>query len=79
MRAYGSYLRQIGAPFGQVYLGAARSPGMAASSRDLVPLFHILFDPARGQSIAEREAAAAPIVASIEGALERCRASTRTG
>jgi glutamate dehydrogenase len=70
MRAYGSYLRQIGAPFGQAYLARtlARHGGIV---RDLVLLFHILHDPARGQSIAEREAAAKPILASIEGALDK--------
>ncbi len=43
-RAYGSYLRQIGAPFGQGYMATTlqRHPEI---TRDLVSLFHRLFDP----------------------------------
>ncbi|WP_088348199.1 MULTISPECIES: NAD-glutamate dehydrogenase [Rhodomicrobium] len=69
MRAYASYLRQIGAPFGQVYLAQtlARHGGIV---RDLVQLFTVLFDPARARSNEERRAESAPIIASIEGALE---------
>jgi len=43
-RAYGSYLRQIGAPFGQAYL-AATLQRHAEITRDLIALFHRLFDP----------------------------------
>ncbi len=69
MRGYSSYLRQIGAPFGQVYLSqtVAQHGGIV---RDLVRLFHMLFDPASGDPADERRAASQAIVASIEGALE---------
>ena len=43
-RAYGSYLRQIGAPFGQGYMATTlqRHPGI---TQDLIALFQRLFDP----------------------------------
>jgi len=43
-RAYGSYLRQIGAPFGQGYL-AQTLHRHAVITQDLIALFHRLFDP----------------------------------
>jgi len=43
-RAYGSYMRQIGAPFGQGYMASTlqRHPAIAC---DLIALFHCLLDP----------------------------------
>jgi len=43
-RAYGSYLRQIGAPFGQGYLAATLHRHVDIT-QDLIALFHRLFDP----------------------------------
>jgi glutamate dehydrogenase len=69
IRAYAAYLRQIGAPFGQSYLAAAlnRHGGVV---RDLVVMFHALFDPARALTVEQRREEAAKIAARIEGALE---------
>jgi len=69
MRGYGSYLRQIGAPFGQIYLAQtlAQHGGIV---RDLVVLFHALFDPENGQSAEERREKSARIIQRIEGALD---------
>ncbi len=69
MRAYGSYLRQISAPFGQIYL--AQTLGQHGGIvRDLVLLFHRLFDPASGKSIEERDAEALPLIERTERALD---------
>ena len=69
MRAYSSYLRQIGAPFGLIYLAQtlALHGGIV---RDLVLLFHALFDPATGKSVEERNEEARSIVGRIEAALD---------
>ena len=69
MRAYSSYLRQIGAPFGQIYLAQALG-SHGDIVEDLVALFHTLFDPTRSQTPEARREAAAPIVARVERALE---------
>ncbi len=69
MRAYGSYLRQIGAPFGHIYLAQTLSEH-GGIVRDLVHLFHTLFDPESGKSIDERRQAAQQIAAGIERALD---------
>ncbi len=65
-RAYGSYLRQIGAPFGQAYLAGTlqRHPGIA---RDLIALFSRLFNPDMNPAEAEEPDA---IAARIEAALD---------
>lgn len=70
MRTYGSYLRQIGAPFGQLYLATTlnRHGDIAAS---LVELFHTLFDPARNLTPEARQKEAAAITARIEGLLDK--------
>ncbi|MGB0084582.1 MAG: NAD-glutamate dehydrogenase [Rhodomicrobiaceae bacterium] len=69
IRAYCSYLRQIGAPFGQFYLAQtlARHGGIV---RDLVFLFHTLFDPESGKSVEQRREAAQKTVTGIERALD---------
>ncbi len=72
MRAYGSYLRQIGAPFGQVYVAQTLCQHGAIVA-DLVALFHVLFDPARSASLEARQADAASIVGRIEAALENVK------
>ncbi|MFQ5625398.1 MAG: NAD-glutamate dehydrogenase domain-containing protein, partial [Methyloligellaceae bacterium] len=69
VRAYGSYLRQIGAPFGQVYL-AETMLRHAQVTRELMGMFRTLFDPASGKSIEQRRKAAKPFVAAIEAALD---------
>jgi len=51
-RAYGSYLRQIGAPFGQAYM-ANTLQRHEAITRDLIALFHRLFDPQRAQTASD--------------------------
>jgi len=65
-RAYGSYLRQIGAPFGQGYM-ATTLQRHAAIAQELIALFHRLFDP--DVSAAEAEDPDA-ITARIEDALD---------
>jgi glutamate dehydrogenase len=70
MRAYSSYLRQVGAPFGQVYLARTLTQH-GGIVRDLVELFHILHNPAIEKSKAERENAAVPVFARIDGALDK--------
>jgi glutamate dehydrogenase len=69
IRAYAAYLRQIGAPFGQGYLAAAlnRHGGIV---RDLVVMFHALFDPARAFTPEQRRQEAAKYAGRIESALE---------
>jgi len=65
-RAYGSYLRQIGAPFGQGYLAGTlqRHPEI---TRDLISLFHRMFDP---QIDPEEVEDAETVVARIEERLD---------
>jgi len=68
LRAYAAYLRQLGSPFGLRYLAETlnRHAGLA---RDLIELFHLRFDPHRGLTPAQREAAEAPVRRRIGGAL----------
>ena len=68
VRAYGAYLRQIRAPFGQAYLSDTllRHTGVA---RELMALFRRRFDPAQTDGAA-REEDEARIVESVEAALE---------
>lgn len=68
LRAYATYLRQTGAPFGFRYIADTlnRHAGMA---RDFVELFHTRFDPDRDWSMEERARAEARIRERIEGAL----------
>jgi glutamate dehydrogenase len=68
LRAYASYLRQLGSPFGLRYLAdtVTRHAGLA---RDLLDLFGLRFDPARQMDLAQRKAAEGPIRARIETAL----------
>lgn len=68
-RAYGSYLRQIGAPFGQTYLSQTLL-AHADIVGDLIELFHTSFDPDRKATLEERQAAARSISAKIEEKLE---------
>ncbi len=66
-RAYGSYLRQIGAPFGQGYQAGTlqRHPDIA---RDLIALFHRLFDPDLNPAEAEDpDAIAARVGDALDG------------
>ena len=68
LRAYASYLRQLGSPFGMRYVADAltRHAGVA---RDFIALFDARFDPSGGQDVAGRVTAAAPIRERIAGAL----------
>ena len=68
LRAFAAYLRQLGSPFGLRYLAdtLARHAGLA---RDLVDLFHLRFDPHRGLSPAQRQAAEEPVRQRIEDTL----------
>ncbi len=68
LRAYATYLRQIGAPFGFRYIGETlnRHAGMA---RDFIELFHARFDPDRKLTFKERAEAEQRIRGRIEGAL----------
>ncbi|MFP4538417.1 MAG: NAD-glutamate dehydrogenase [Dichotomicrobium sp.] len=65
-RAYGSYLRQIGAPFGQAYLAGTLQRHITIA-QDLIALFHRLFDPDVTETDAETPDT---IVARIEERLE---------
>jgi len=68
-RAYGSYLRQIGAPFGQAYLAVTLRHHVSIT-KDLIALFHRLFDPDL-QDLQEADAEdPETIVARIEDALD---------
>jgi glutamate dehydrogenase len=69
IRAYGSYLRQIGVPFGQAYL-ADTMLRHTQISRKLMAMFRVLFDPANGKSIEKRRKAIRPMISSIESALD---------
>ncbi len=69
IRAYGSYLRQIGAPFGQAYL-AETMLRHADMTRKLVRMFRTLFDPASGKTAEKRKAAVRTITTAIHAALE---------
>ncbi len=69
LRTYGSYLRQLNAPFGLRYLAETltRHAGVA---RDMIELFHIRFDPDRKPSaLAARKTAEQPVRERIDGAL----------
>jgi glutamate dehydrogenase len=68
IRAYGSYLRQIGAPFGQGYL-ADTMLRHAQISRKLMAMFRTLFDPSTGKSAEQRRKASRPLADAIEAAL----------
>ena len=69
VRAYGSYLRQIGAPFGQAYL-ADTMLRHTDVTRNLIKLFRIRFDPATGKSAEKRKASSKPVIQAIRQALE---------
>ena len=68
LRAYATYLRQIGAPFGFRYIADTlnRHAGMA---RDFIELFHTRFDPDRELTFSERAEAEELIRERIENAL----------
>ncbi len=65
MRAYGSYLRQIGAPFSQTYLATTLNRH-GDIVRNLLTLFQVLFDPAGALSAEKRAEEAATLAQSIE-------------
>ena len=69
IRAYAAYLRQIGAPFSQGYLAVTlnRHGGIV---RDLVVMFHALFDPERVFTLDQRRDEATRMAGRIESALE---------
>jgi glutamate dehydrogenase len=70
MRAYGIYLRQIGSPFGLVYL-ANTLVRHGAIVRDLIGMFHVMFDPSSPMNAEQREVEAARLTASVEARLEQ--------
>jgi glutamate dehydrogenase len=69
IRAYGSYLRQIGAPFGQSYL-AETMLRHAGVTKHLVAMFRTLFDPSTGKPTEKRRKAIEPLVEKIKAALD---------
>ena len=69
-RAYMGFLRQLGSAFGMRYV-ADMAVSHAGIARDLIELFMVRFDPDRALSPADREAASAPVLARIEGALAK--------
>ena len=77
VRAYGSYLRQIGAPFGQAYL-AETMLRHTEVSRNLIKLFRIRFDPSTAKSAEKRQAASKPVVQAIKAHSRTFRASMKT-
>ena len=68
LRAYATYLRQIGVPFGFRYIGETlnRHAGVA---RDFLELFHTRFDPDRRWTREQRAEAEQRIRKRIQGAL----------
>jgi glutamate dehydrogenase len=70
LRAYGTYLRQIGSPFGFIYVATALDRH-GAIVRNLVQMFHVMFDPARGLGPEQRQDEAARLSAAIEQQLEQ--------
>ncbi len=68
LRCYSSYLRQIGSPFSLFYQ-AQTLVQHAGIARDLVLLFHKLFDPSTPQSQQERASLAKPITDRIMSSL----------
>lgn len=69
MRAYGSYLRQIGAPFSLTYL-AKTLIRHGEITKKLAALFHTLFDPSREDDVEARRQQASRIAAEIETQLD---------
>ncbi len=68
LRAYGTYLRQLGTHFTLRYQSDTLTKH-ATITRDLVELFHVRFDPDRAGGPYARKAAEAPIRERIETAL----------
>src|SRR5208282_5852281 len=66
LRAYAKYLRQIGFPLSQAFIGSTLS-GHGAIARELVELFKLRFGPAGGVDVGAGTAAQ---VHAIETALE---------
>ena len=68
LRAYGSYLRQLGTPFGMRYVAEtlARYRGV---TRDLIELFKVRFDPDNGLDTDARASRAREISEAIGGKL----------
>jgi len=69
LRAYGSYLRQIGTPFGQAYLSDTLKNHLDVTS-NLMKLFRLRSDPDNGKSLQQIEAVQKTIISKIESALE---------
>ena len=69
VRAYGAYLRQIRAPFGQAYMSDTLVRHTDVT-KALVELFRLRFDPARQNDAVPSEDAQTQIVQRIEAALE---------
>ena len=69
IRAYGAYLRQIGAPFGQVYL-AETMLRHAQVTKALMAMFRTLFDPGNEKSLRQRRNEVKRFIAAIEAVLE---------
>lgn len=70
MRAFGSYLRQIGAPFSRTYLASTLNRH-ADIAVDLLELFKTLFDPGRQSSAETRQKDATAITQRIEERLDK--------
>ena len=66
LRAYCKYLRQAGVAFSQAYMERTLADNFAIA-RQLVELFHVRFDPARGDS---RENEAEALIAALHAALD---------
>ncbi len=69
LRAYGSYLRQTGAPYGMAYVSEVLNKH-AAIAADLFALFDTMFNPGNGLDPKAREAGQATISSRIAGKLD---------
>ncbi len=70
VRSYGSYLRQIGTPFGQAYMSDTLIRHIAVT-KDLMALFRLRSDPALAPTAKEMEKQQGQIISRIEAALEK--------
>ncbi|MGD9866383.1 MAG: NAD-glutamate dehydrogenase [Hyphomicrobiales bacterium] len=69
LRAYGNYLRQIGAPFGQAYLSETLLRHLGVT-RNLIEMFRVRFDPERKGGDKARKSAEEALSEAIDKALD---------
>ncbi|MEC9367753.1 MAG: NAD-glutamate dehydrogenase [Pseudomonadota bacterium] len=69
LRGYGSYLRQIGAPFGQAYLAETLVRHLEVA-RNLMEMFRVRFDPDRKGGEKARKSAEEALSEAVDRALD---------